>query len=185
MEYKTGMLCKHFKGENLLEKNIYRIEQIGVEGKDINETLITYTRDGEFLTAKNLVVYSNIFQENKLFAREYDDISGELSSEKKEMYNQEIEALPLRSYLFGSGRSGVIGSGFLSRGFVLYDTVKFRILFIQNTADGACNKSGCKIGNNSEQRGGDQERDAEIFQCGQHNEVLSFHIIRYIIQYNV
>ena len=26
MIYKIGMLCKHFKGENLLEKNIYRIE---------------------------------------------------------------------------------------------------------------------------------------------------------------
>lgn len=95
MIYKIGMLCKHFKGENLLEKNIYRIEQIGVEGKDINETLITYTGDGELLTAKNLVVYSNIFQENKLFAREYDDISGELSSEKKEMYNQKIKVQPL------------------------------------------------------------------------------------------
>ena len=95
MIYKIGMLCKHFKGENLLEKNIYRIEQIGVEGKNINETLITYTGDGELLTAKNLVVYSNIFQENKLFAREYDDISGELSSEKKEMYNQEIKVQPL------------------------------------------------------------------------------------------
>lgn len=95
MIYKIGMLCKHFKGENLLEKSIYRIEQIGVEGKDINETLITYTGDGELLTAKNLVVYSNIFQENKLFAREYDDISGELSSEKKEMYNQEIKVQPL------------------------------------------------------------------------------------------
>ena len=95
MIYKIGMLCKHFKGENLLEKNIYRIEKIGVEGKDINETLITYTGDGELLTAKNLVVYSNIFQENKLFAREYDDISGELSSEKKEMYNQEIKVQPL------------------------------------------------------------------------------------------
>ena len=95
MIYKIGMLCKHFKGENLLEKNIYRIEQIGVEGKDINETLITYTGDGELLTVKNLVVYSNIFQENKLFAREYEDISGELSPEKKEMYNQEIKVQPL------------------------------------------------------------------------------------------
>ena len=28
MIYKVGMLCKHFKGNNLLEKNIYRIEQI-------------------------------------------------------------------------------------------------------------------------------------------------------------
>ena len=90
MEYKTGMLCKHFKGENLLEKNIYRIEQIGVEGKDINETLITYTRDGEFLTAKNLVVYSNIFQENKLFAREYADISSSLTLNEQILYNQSL-----------------------------------------------------------------------------------------------
>ena len=37
----------------------------------------------------------NIFQENKLFTREYDDISGELSPEKKEMYNQEIKVQPL------------------------------------------------------------------------------------------
>jgi len=76
-------------------KNIYRIEEIGVEGKDINETLITYSGDGELLTAKNLVVYSNIFQENKLFTREYEDISGELSAEKKEMYHQEIKVQPL------------------------------------------------------------------------------------------
>ena len=69
MIYKIGMLCKHFKGENLLEKNIYRIEQIGIDGKDINETLITYTGDGKLSSAKNLVVYSNIFLENKLFAR--------------------------------------------------------------------------------------------------------------------
>ena len=78
-----------------LEKNIYRIEQIGIDGKDINEMLITYTGAGKLLSAKNLIVYSNIFQENKLFAREYDDISGELSFEKKEMYHQEIKVQPL------------------------------------------------------------------------------------------
>ena len=39
MIYKVGMLCKHFKGNNLLEKNIYRIEQIGIDGKDINSNL--------------------------------------------------------------------------------------------------------------------------------------------------
>ena len=62
MIYKIGMLCKHFKGNNLLEKNIYRIEQIGVDGKDINSNLITYTGDNDLFTSKNLVVYSNIFQ---------------------------------------------------------------------------------------------------------------------------
>jgi len=95
MIYKIGMLCKHFKGESLLEKNIYRIEKIGVDGKDINESFITYTGDKELLTAKKLVIYSNIFQENKLFAREYDDISAELSCEKKEMYHQQIKVQPL------------------------------------------------------------------------------------------
>lgn len=95
MIYKIGMLCKHFKGENLLEKSIYRIEKLGIEGKDIDETLITYTGDGELAFAKNLVVYSNIFQGNKLFAREYDDISSKLSLEKKKIYNQEIKVQPL------------------------------------------------------------------------------------------
>ena len=91
MIYQIGMLCKHFKGENLLEKNIYRIEKIGVNGKDIDETIITYTGDGELASAKDLIVYSNIFQENKIFAREYSDISGELSKEKQEIYNQKIK----------------------------------------------------------------------------------------------
>jgi len=95
MIYKVGMLCKHFKGENLLEKNIYRIEKLGVNGNEIDETLITYTGEGELLSAKNLVVYSNIFQENKQFAREYEDISSELSLEKKEMYKQQIKVQPL------------------------------------------------------------------------------------------
>lgn len=95
MIYKIGMLCKHFKGENLLEKNIYRIEKLSVKGKDIDESLITYTGDNELSLAKNLVVYSNIFQDNKLFAREYEDISGELSEDKKELYNQQIKVEPL------------------------------------------------------------------------------------------
>lgn len=95
MIYKVGMLCKHFKGEDLLEKNIYRIEKLGVSGKDIDETFITYTGDGELLFAKNLVIYSNIFQDDKMFTREYEDISGELSKEKQEMYNQQIKVEPL------------------------------------------------------------------------------------------
>ena len=31
MTYKVGMLCKHFKGNDLLEKNIYRIEKLGLK----------------------------------------------------------------------------------------------------------------------------------------------------------
>lgn len=95
MIYKIGMLCKHFKGETLLEKNIYRIERLEVEGKDIDSNIITYTGDGVLLEAQNLVVYSNIFQDNKLFTREYEDISGELSKEKQEMFNQELKVQPL------------------------------------------------------------------------------------------
>lgn len=95
MIYKIGMLCKHFKGTDLLEKNIYRIEKLCVNGNDVDESLITYTGDGELLKATNLVVYSNIFQDNKLFCREYEDISGELSDEKKEAFNQTIKVQPL------------------------------------------------------------------------------------------
>ena len=95
MIYKIGMFCKHFKGCDLLEKNIYRIENLGVNGSDIDESLITYTGDGELRTATNLVVYSNIFQNNKLFCREYEDISGEISDEKKAMFNQTIKVQPL------------------------------------------------------------------------------------------
>lgn len=74
----------------IYQKNLYKIEQIVIEWKNIDEILITYTGDGELLTAKKLVVYSNIFQENKLFAREYEDICSELSSVKK-TYDQEIK----------------------------------------------------------------------------------------------
>ena len=95
MIYSIGMLVKHFKGTNLLEKNIYRIEALGVDGKDIDESTISYTGDGELSTATNLVVYSNIFQENKMFCREYEDISSELSDEKKEAFNQTIKVQPL------------------------------------------------------------------------------------------
>ena len=95
MIYNIGMLCKHFKGNDLLEKNIYRIENLGVNGSNIDESQITYTGDGILATATNLVVYSNIFQDNKLFCREYEDISGELSDEKKKKFNQTIKVQPL------------------------------------------------------------------------------------------
>ena len=95
MIYEVGMLCKHFKGKDLLEKNIYRIEKIGVNGTDIDKTLVTYTGDNELDTATNLVVYSNIFQDNKLFCREYEDISSKLVEEKKNMFNQNLRVQPL------------------------------------------------------------------------------------------
>lgn len=95
MIYEVGMLCKHFKGTNLLEKNIYRIEKIGVNGIDIDSSKITYTGEGNLEEATDLVVYSNIFQKDKLFCREYSDISGKLSDEKKMMFNQDLRVQPL------------------------------------------------------------------------------------------
>ena len=97
MIYKVGMLCKHFKGKDLIEKNIYRIEKLGVRGIDIDESTVTYTGEKNLKDATNLVVYSNIFQEGKLFCREYEDISSKLSDDKKAMYNQEIRVQPITS----------------------------------------------------------------------------------------
>ena len=95
MIYKIGMLCKHFKGKSLEDKNIYRIIKLGVDGKDINTNEITYTGDAELKAASNLVVYANIFQDNKMFAREYEDISSELTPEKQQQFNQIIKVQPL------------------------------------------------------------------------------------------
>ena len=95
MIYKKEMLCKHFKGKTLEEKNIYRIVRTGVSGKDIDAREITYTGDGVLEFAENLVVYANIFQNNKLFAREYEDISSELSPEKQQLFSQTIKVQPL------------------------------------------------------------------------------------------
>lgn len=95
MIYKIGMLCKHFKGSNLIEKNIYRIEKLDVNGIDVDENTITYTGDNNLKKATNLVIYSNIFQDNKLFCREYEDISQELSEDKKVMFNQTLKVQPL------------------------------------------------------------------------------------------
>ena len=95
MLYQIGMLCKHFKGKTLEEKNIYRVIKLGVSGKDIDTNEITYTGEGMLDAAENLVVYANIFQNNKLFAREYEDISSELSQEKQQLFFQKIKIQPL------------------------------------------------------------------------------------------
>lgn len=78
MELKVGDLCKHFKGKNLLEKNIYEIIAKGV----------IYTGESSKVPLENLVVYKNIFQENKLFTREYNDLVEELPEEKQKQYDQ-------------------------------------------------------------------------------------------------
>ena len=78
MELKVGDLCKHFKGTNLLEKNIY----------EVIATNVAYTGDNAKEPLDNLVVYKNIFQENKFFTREYNDLIGELSEEQQKQYGQ-------------------------------------------------------------------------------------------------
>lgn len=95
MIYRKGMLCKHFKGESLLEKNIYEILKVNVNGKDIDENNIIYTGNGNLKDSVNLVIYKNIFQNDKVFAREYNDISSYLTEDEKIKYNQNIKVQPL------------------------------------------------------------------------------------------
>lgn len=95
MIYRKGMLCKHFKGESLLEKNIYEILKVNVNGKDIDENNIIYTGNGNLKDSVNLVIYQNIFQNDKVFAREYNDISSYLTKAEKNKYNQNIKVQPL------------------------------------------------------------------------------------------
>lgn len=75
--FQKGDLCKHFKGETLLEKNIYEVLETGV----------TYTGECEGVQG-NLVVYRNIFQEGKVFAREERDLVAEIEPEKQEKFHQ-------------------------------------------------------------------------------------------------
>ena len=95
MIYKVGMLCKHFKGKNLIDKNIYRIEELNVKGSDVDTDKISYTGEGNMLDSDNLVVYSNIFQENKYFVREYEDLAGELPLDKQKQFGQKLRVEPL------------------------------------------------------------------------------------------
>ena len=95
MIYRKWMLFKHFKGESLLEKNIYEILKVNVNGKNIDENNIIYTGNGNLKDSVNLVVYKNIFQNDKVFAREYNDISSYLTKDEKIKYNQNIKVQPL------------------------------------------------------------------------------------------
>ena len=77
MELKVGDICKHFKGETLVEKNIYEILAVNVK--------YTGTKVDDL---SGLVVYRALFQEDKFFTREYSDLVEELSDEEKEIYHQ-------------------------------------------------------------------------------------------------
>lgn len=77
MLLKKGDYVKHFKGENLVEKNIYEIIAVNP----------VYT--GEKECFPELIIYAPLFQEGKLFVREYDDLVKELSPEQKELHHQQ------------------------------------------------------------------------------------------------
>lgn len=77
MILKKGDIVKHFKGKDLIEKNIYEILAVNPE----------YTGTNIFPIAP-VVIYTSLFQEGKTFVREYSDLVTELSPEKKEEYGQ-------------------------------------------------------------------------------------------------
>lgn len=77
MILKKGDYVKHFKGETLVEKNIYEIIAVNPE----------YT--GEKPDFSELIIYTPVFQKGKCFVREYDDLVKELSLEEQAMYHQQ------------------------------------------------------------------------------------------------
>lgn len=77
MILKKGDIVKHFKGKDLIEKNIYEILAVKPEYTGTNVPPIA-----------PVVVYTSLFQEGKTFFREYSDLVTELSPEKKEEYGQ-------------------------------------------------------------------------------------------------
>ena len=81
---KKGDWCKHFKGMNVSEKNMYEIIEMGAK----------YSGEASEKTIENLVVYKNIFQD-KIFVREYEDLIAELSPEKQELYGQKYRVQKL------------------------------------------------------------------------------------------
>lgn len=77
MILKQGDYVKHFKGENLIEKNIYEILAVNP----------AYT--GEKEVFPEVVIYAPLFQTGKCFVREYDDLVCELTQEQQELYHQQ------------------------------------------------------------------------------------------------
>ena len=77
MILKKGDLCKHFKGKNLQEKNIYEVLETGVN----------YSGDASENPIKDIVIYKNIRQ-GKIFAREMSDLVAELTPEKQQEFGQ-------------------------------------------------------------------------------------------------
>ena len=85
---KIATCYKHFKGKDLIEKNIYLIIAIGISKNDFNEMQPKYVGDNkDNINYSDLVVYLNYFQ-NQLFAREYQDLVEELTKEQQKEYSQ-------------------------------------------------------------------------------------------------
>lgn len=74
----VGDFYKHFKGNNLIEKNVYKIVAINPK----------YTGVDEY-PDKKYVVYESVFQNGLCFIREYDDLVSELNNEEKKVYKQD------------------------------------------------------------------------------------------------
>ena len=95
MNLKIATFYKHFKGKDLIEKNIYLIIAIGISKNDFNEMQPKYVGDNkDNINYSDLVIYLNYFQ-NQLFAREYQDLVEELTKEQQKEYSQKyrIEVL--------------------------------------------------------------------------------------------
>lgn len=92
---EVSRFYKHFKGKNLIEKNIYLIIAIGVDEKYFDLVKPKYVGNNpDNFNYSDLVIYLNYFQ-GKLFAREYTDLNKELSVEEQEKYCQIKRVEPL------------------------------------------------------------------------------------------
>ena len=85
---KQTTFYKHFKGKNLIEKNIYLIISIGIDKEKYKELDVKYVGNNEDnINYNELVIYLNYFQ-NQLFAREYQDLVEELTEKQQKEYSQ-------------------------------------------------------------------------------------------------
>ena len=75
--FKKGDLCKHFKGKDLIQKNIYEVLETGVK----------YTGTAVGIKDK-LIVYRIFFQEDKIFAREESELAEQLEESMQREFRQ-------------------------------------------------------------------------------------------------
>ena len=94
MMLTENMLCKHFKGQDIYDKNIYRILKTNVAGASVDWANVIYSGDNDAELSSDLVIYQNII-DGKIFAREYADLVSVLSEEKQVTYKQTHRVEPL------------------------------------------------------------------------------------------